>query len=227
MIKSLLKNPFTVWLKRTIDNINLEINYRHKHLKIGYMSKVSNCTFGLYNTIYENVILNSVQLGDFSYVANNTKIGRTKIGKFCSIGPNCRIGLGKHPTRNFVSTRPIFFSMGKQSQITFADKNYFKEFEEIEIGNDVWIGANVIILDGVKIGDGAIVAAGSIVTKDVPPYAIVGGVPARILRYRFSEEEIRELLQIKWWNFRIDDLSKNFKVFHDIKKMLGKYAKQV
>lgn len=217
-IKSILKNPLTVWLVKLIKVKILEYKNRDKFLKIGYMSSVTNCKFGVFNTIYNDVSLNNVNLGDFTYIAEDTKISRTSIGKFCSIGSDCKIGLGKHPAKDFVSTHPIFFSTLKQAQITFADRDYFEEFENIEIGNDVWIGANVIVVDGVKIGDGVIVAAGSVITKNIPPYTIVGGVPAKIIRYRFEKEEIEKLLKLKWWDMDVKYLKNNFKKFHDIKE---------
>lgn len=219
-MKILLRNPLSIWLVRLVKSKILEYKNRKKFLKIGYMSSISKCKFGMYNTIYDHVSLNEVFLGDFTYVAGNTKISRTIIGKFCSIGPDCSIGLGQHPSNTFVSTHPIFFSTLKQTQITFTDKNYFNEFENITIGNDVWIGANVIIVDGVTIGDGAIVAAGTVVTKDVLPYAIVGGIPAKIIRYRFKKNDIEALLNLKWWNMDIDYLKKNFKLFHKIDDLL-------
>jgi len=220
-IKSILKNPISVWFAKLIKSKLLEYKNRDKFLKIGYMSHATNCTFGIYNTIYNDVSLNNVNLGDFTYIAGNTKISRTNIGKFCSIGPDCKMGLGKHPTKDFVSTHPIFFSTLKQAQISFADKNYFEEFERINIGNDVWIGANSIVVDGVQIGDGAIVAAGSVVTKEIPPYAIAGGVPAKVIKYRFEKEEIEKLLEIKWWEMDIEYLKNNFKKFHDVKNLLN------
>ena len=185
------------------------------------MSSALKCSFGQYNTIYENVNLNEVRLGDFTYVANNTNISKTTIGKFCAIGPDCKVGLGKHPSSIFVSTHPIFFSTLGQAQITFADVDYFDEFENITIGNDVWLGANVIVVDGVNISDGAIISAGSVVTKNIPPYAIVGGVPAKIIRYRFKKDEIEKLLKLKWWDKDIEYLRNNFIKFHDIKGFLN------
>lgn len=215
-MKRLLKNPFTIWFARVVRSKILEFKHRDKMLKIGYLSNAQNCTFGRYNTLYDNVSLNESHLGDFTYITSGTQISKTSIGKFCSIGPNSKIGLGKHPSKDFVSTHPIFFSTSGQAQITFADQNYFKEFETISIGNDVWIGANVIVMDGINIGDGAIIAAGSVVTKDVPPYAISGGVPSKIIRYRFEREQIEKLLEIKWWDMNIDFLKNNLKKFHNI-----------
>jgi acetyltransferase-like isoleucine patch superfamily enzyme len=129
----------------------------------------------------------------------NARITRANIGAFCSIGPEVIIGgLGTHPT-NFVSTHPVFYSRLCQSGITFSSENLVEELKSVTVGNDVWIGARALILDGVTIGDGAIIAAGAVVTTDVPPYAIVGGVPAKIIRYRFSEDIISILLEWKWW----------------------------
>jgi acetyltransferase-like isoleucine patch superfamily enzyme len=221
MIKSLVKNPLTVWFIRLIKSKTLEYKYRRKNLKIGYCSKVNNSLFGKYNTIYDNVILNESRLGDFTFIASNTQISKTTIGKFCSIGPDCKIGLGKHPSKDFVSTHPIFYSILKQAQVTFAQESYYNEFSKVIIGNDVWLGANVIVLDGINIGDGAIIAAGSVVTRDVPPYAIVGGVPARIIRYRFEKSQIEKLLQTKWWDMDINYLKTNFIKFHSIDNYLN------
>ena len=219
-MKQIIRNPLTVWFAKLIKSKILEYKNRDKFLKIGYMSNVTNCNFGIYNTIYNEVSLSEVTFGDFTYIAGNTSISRTTIGKFCSIGPDCKIGLGKHPTKDFVSTHPVFFSTLKQAQLTFSDKNYFDEFADIEICNDVWLGANVIVVDGVTIGDGVIVAAGSVVTKNIPPYAIVGGVPAKIIKYRFEKEEIEKLLQLKWWDMDVEYLKENFIKFHDVKSLI-------
>ena len=183
----IFKNPFSVWISRLTSILILEQKYHTRHLKIGYMSNAKKCIFGNYVTINSNVKLFEATFGDFTFIADNTNITRTTIGKFCSIGPNCNIGLGKHPSNTFVSTHPIFYSKLQQSQITFADKNYYSEFEEININNDVWIGANVIILDGVRLSNGVIIAAGSVVTKSIPPYAIAAGIPAKVIKYGYSK----------------------------------------
>jgi acetyltransferase-like isoleucine patch superfamily enzyme len=158
---------------------------------------------------------------DFSYIASNSRVTNSKIGKYCSIGSDAIIGLGRHPSRTFVSSHPIFYSTACQSQISFVTEAIFDEFAPINIGNDVWIGTRAVILDGVTIGDGAIVGAGSVVTKDIPPYAIVTGIPATILRYRFDIAEITFLTELKWWDKDISWLRKNSSKFSNIKKIIN------
>jgi acetyltransferase-like isoleucine patch superfamily enzyme len=190
------------------------------------MSNIRECEFGCYITVYDHVNLRKCVIGDFTYITNETTIRRTKIGKFCSIGPGCIIGLGRHPSRDFVSTHPVFFSTSGQAQVSFADKDYFEEHREITIGNDVWIGARVIVADGVAIGDGVIVAAGSVVTKDIPPYSIVGGVPAKLLRYRFEREDIERLIELKWWNYDRGYLRSQFERFHNVDSFLSEFPEE-
>ena len=114
----------------------------------------------------------------------------------------------------------------KQAQISFTDKSYFEELKPIKIGNDVWIGANAVILDGVAIGDGAIIGAGAVVNKDVPPYAIVGGVPAKIIRYRFSDEQIEFLLINQLLNKSDQWLREHYKDMHNINIYMDKFKNE-
>jgi acetyltransferase-like isoleucine patch superfamily enzyme len=151
--------------------------------------------------------INDSKIGRHTYVVN-ARIVSAQIGAFCSIGPEVNIGgLGSHPI-NWVSTHPAFYSTRQQSGKTFALTDLFDELRPNKIGNDVWIGARVLILDGVNIGDGAIVAAGTVVTKDVPPYAIVGGVAAKVIRFRFDSAVIDALLKWQWWNLPDDVLAR-------------------
>jgi len=220
-MKHLFFNIFTIYIFIIIKSLFLEIKERKKSLKIGFNSYVTNCTFGRYNSIQNNVKLREVALGDFSYIANNSSIIKTDIGKFCSIGSNCNIVLGQHPTKNFVSTHPAFFSTSKKHQFSFVDKDLYEEYKKVQIGNDVWIGSNVIILDGIKIGNGAIVATGSVVVKDVEAYSIVGGVPSKIIRYRFEKDKIIFLEELKWWNKDLEWIKSNINNFSDINLLLG------
>lgn len=171
--------------------------------------------------IYSNCQLSKVVMRRFSYVAENSRLNLVKLGSFCSIGPDIICGRGEHPT-GFLSTHPIFFSTLKQCGTSFSDKDYFEELKQITIGNDVWIGARAFIRDGIKIGNGAIVAAGAVVVKDVPDYAVVGGVPAKLIRWRFSESIIDQLLQIKWWDWPEEKLrsAQQYFTHTDIKQFI-------
>lgn len=176
-----------------------------------------NCILGKNTVILKNVHLSNVILGDYSYTSSS--ISNAIIGKFCSISPNCIFGLGKHPIREFVSTYPAFYSKNNSGcPVSFSQKDLFNEQpERIHIGNDVWIGCNCIIMGGITIGNGAVIGAGAVVTKNVEDFAIVGGVPAKIIRYRFSKEQIEFLNKIKWWDMDIEWIRQNHELFLDIK----------
>lgn len=168
-------------------------------IKVSLRSElIGRVILGDYIKVYRGAYLAACEIGDYSYIAG-AKVVNARVGRFCSVGPNAIIGgLGKHPI-GYISTHPVFYSLSAQCGTTFSDKDYFNESEKVVIGNDVWIGVNAVILDGVNIGDGAVIAAGAVVTKDVPPYSIVGGVPATVIKKRFSEADIKILLEVRWW----------------------------
>lgn len=186
---------------------------------IGRNCNIIDCEFGIFNKINHNTYLYKVVYGDYSYSSINVTIMNCKIGKFCSIAQGVCVGLGRHPLTDFVSTHPSFYSTHKQCGFSFSDAQYYDEMGFVSIGNDVWIGANAIILDDIKIGNGAVVAANSVVTKDVPAYAIVGGTPAKIIKYRFSDEDIIFLEKLEWWDKDVKWLQENFKLMHDISNL--------
>lgn len=161
-------------------------------------------TFGRNVTLWPQTYLTGTSVGDGSYVAMGTRVHGSDIGKYSSVGPFCLIGgMGKHPT-HLLSTHPLFYSDRYLAERGNASALGYVEHDRVIIGNDVWIGARSIVLDGVTIGDGAIIAAGTIVNKDVPAYAVVGGVPGRLIRYRFDEDCRAELLRLKWWDADFD-----------------------
>ena len=144
------------------------------------------------------------KVGQYTQVGHSGYIGRnTVIGKYCSIAPHVYISPYSHPTK-YLSTSSSFYKLHTSNGIATSnapdDPFQFEEFKGCNIGNDVWIAVNAVILDGITIGDGAVIAANSTVTHDIPPYAIVAGSPARIIKYRFSQDIIDRLLAIRWWD---------------------------
>lgn len=182
-----------------------------------------NSEFEGMNKLHPNSFFNG-SLGFGSYIGGESSI-IGKVGRYSSIAPNVKVNPGEHPFQSpFVSTSPVFVSLRKQNGGTFVEKQYFDEirYADLEnrfavvIGNDCWIGQGAFIVGGITIGDGAVVLAHAVVTKDVPPFAIVGGVPAKILKYRYDDETIKFLLNFKWWDKDVQWLKKNVNKMHDI-----------
>lgn len=197
------------------------VKLKKKKVYVHYTSRYNNKTqFKGNNRIRDHVVVSNSIIGAFTYIGSYSNLHSCKIGSFSSISHNVVVESDTHPSRGFISTSPVFHSILGQCGESFVDKNIFNESLLINgyrciIGNDVWIGSHVIIRGGVTIGDGAIVAMGSVVTKDIPPYAIVGGVPARIIRYRYNDFHIEQLLSCKWWEKDLNWLRANAHLFVD------------
>ena len=173
----------------------------HKTAKIGEYSAITKCNIGKY-----------------SYIGDNSNVTYANIGNFTSISSYCAIGGGAHPI-DWVSTSPVFTSHRSILRFNFA-KHEFNPYKIVEIGNDVWIGAHCMIKSGVKIADGAIIGMGSVVTKDVGPYEIWAGNPAKLIRKRFDDEIISALLETQWWNCNDDELYKIADKFNNVDEFI-------
>lgn len=211
---------------KVANNCHISKNCIIKNSEIGSFSdvmqrtKIQSSVLSGYNYIGSGNKLKGVNLGVFSYISNTSSLSEIVIGKFCSIGSNVQNRLGNHPTKIFVSTHPAFYSASCPTR-SFSNEELFDEYgEDIVVGNDVWIGADSLLMDGINIGNGSVIAARSVVTKDVPPYAIIAGVPAKIIRFRFSEEQIKALEAIKWWDWDLTRIEQSVDALRNIDKFI-------
>lgn len=154
-----------------------------------------------------------------SFCGYDCDVYLASIGSFTSIANGVVLGGARHPME-WVSTSPVFYAGRDSVKAKFAEHKLTPPVG-VRIGHDVWIGRSAIVLAGVTIGDGSVIGAGSVVTKDVPPYAIVAGNPARLIRYRFDENVIQKLKEINWWNFSEARLKTFGGVFNDVEEFLG------
>jgi phosphonate metabolism protein (transferase hexapeptide repeat family) len=164
--------------------------------------KLREATIGRCCEVLGDTAIEYTELGDYSYLGPGCMVADAEIGKFCAIAAQVRIGAPNHPldrpSQHRFTYCPEYYTADAQRDHTFFRQ---RRADRVVIGNDVWIGHAVIVMPGVKVGDGAVLAAGAVVTRDVAPYTIVGGVPARQIRERFSREIAAQLSRIAWWNW--------------------------
>ena len=207
-------------VKKLMKHLIVSFRNRGKDFKAALSSNIGpSSSFEGHNRVGENSTFNGF-MGRCSYMGENCCL-EGKVGRYCSIASEVQMTYGQHPLE-MISTSPVFYSSSQsQCGISYCCETAVQETKyadpenryHVVIGNDVWIGYRATILSGVTIGNGAVIAAGAMVTKDVPDYAIVGGVPAKLIRYRFSGEKIEKLQKSRWWEMDQQILKENASLF--------------
>lgn len=219
-------------MRQLLKTLLINLKYKKRNVRIKSSSRIGwNSQFEGNNRIGAHCIFTGY-MGCGSYMGSNCQITAT-IGKYCSLGNFIHVARGRHPAHDWVSTHPAFYSTGKQAGVTFSKTSRFEENvyadpikkTSVIVENDVWIGDNVLLMAGVTVKNGAIIAAGAVVTKDVEPYSIVAGVPAKVIGYRFDKEYARMVEKTEWWNKDADWLVQNSDLFCDIKVFVEQIPK--
>jgi phosphonate metabolism protein (transferase hexapeptide repeat family) len=167
-----------------------------------------DCSFGLFTEVGERVVLAESTFGDYSYIERHAEAIYTDIGKFCAIAANVRLNALNHPMER-VSQHKITYRPNEYFVDAKVDKDFRarRQNARVVIGHDVWIGHGAIVLPGISIGHGAVIAAGAVVTKDIEPYSIVAGVPARHIKWRFPKLLRERMIKLAWWDWKHDQLA--------------------
>lgn len=219
---------FARTIKTKILMIIQKRRFNQNRIFLGWNSDVKRSRFIGNNKVGNDSVVVNCLVGKCSYLGNQVNFNNVKIGGFCSIGDNVKVIAAQHPTDTFISTSPLFYTQ-RSNLKSYVSREKFPNFKTVQesthaviIGNDVWIASHVLIMGGVTIGNGAIIAAGSVVVKDVAPYSIVGGVPAKHIRYRFDHDVIHILEIVRWWDKSDEWLFENAEFFSDISLFIEK-----
>lgn len=187
-------------------------------------SRIRDSRLGAWTDVGPNVHLSETSVGDYTYFAGDASAVYATIGKYCSIASHVRINPGNHPmhrvTQHHMTYRRKMFDLGEDDTEFFQ----WRRDHHVTIGHDVWLGHGVIVMPGVSIGNGAVVGSGAVVTRDVAPYTIVGGVPAKVIRLRFPEDVAGKLQAIGWWDWTREELEARFDDLLDLDRFLETYA---
>lgn len=188
-------------------------------------SKVTESELGKWTDIGPNSSVRETVIGDYTYTAGDNQIIYANIGKFCSIASHVRVNPGNHPTwrvtQHHATYRRAMYGFSNSDDAEFFE---WRRDHKVTIGHDVWIGHGAIIMPGIHIGTGAVVGASAVVTKDIEPYTIVAGVPAKPIRKRFSDEVIKQLLAIAWWDWSREVMEERINDFNDLDQFLKNHA---
>jgi len=192
--------------------------------KIGKDVILNQSRLGNYVHLGDDAVLEEVDMGDYSYTAGHNQINYATIGKFVSIATYVRINPGNHPTyqriaQHHFTYRGSDYDLGENDETIFE----WRRAQHVTIGHDVWIGHNAVIMPGVTLGNGAVVGSASVVTKDVPPYAIVAGVAAKQIGSRFSDALIERIERSQWWHWDHETLRQRMADFRDMEKFTALY----
>ncbi|WP_317993471.1 DapH/DapD/GlmU-related protein [Bartonella gliris] len=184
-----------------------DLRFHESKPRISTTARLHGCKLGRYVEINEQVVLRDVTVGDFSYFERNSEAIYSNIGRFCSIASHVCVNALEHPMER-LSTHKITYRPNEYFRYMALDSGFRKRrcAKRVIIGHDVWIGRGAVIMPGVTIGHGAIIGANAVITKDVLPYAVVAGVPAKQLRMRFSDTVIQHLLEMAWWNWPLEKI---------------------
>lgn len=180
-------------------------------------SQIKDSILGEYTFVGARTSVFESSLGDYSYVVNDSSIAYSQIGKFCSIGAQTRLNPGNHPmwraAQHHFTYRSVAYDLGLEDDAEFFD---WRRGHAVVLGHDVWIGHGATVMPGVTVGTGSVVGAGAVVTKDVAPFTIVGGVPAKTIRLRFEKDLIEGLLDLAWWDWEHDKLKEHLRDFREL-----------
>ena len=206
---------------------------RRKNVRIGFLARILPPSFFEGNNKVGKFSVFKGTMGRYSYVGDNAVVlGR--VGRYTSIANRVNVISGRHPLKApYVSTHPAFYAKHSAVGKTYVEEQLFDEYLFVDapdgasfssiIGNDCWIGEGASIIGGLTIADGAVVLANATVTKDVPPYAIVAGVPAKVIGYRYDEQTIQTLLEKQWWNREESELKEKALLFSNLNEFIKQF----
>ncbi|HLG11633.1 MAG TPA: DapH/DapD/GlmU-related protein [Dehalococcoidia bacterium] len=188
-------------------------------------SRIVGSTLGPWTAIGANCSIVESTFGDYSYAAGDASIIYSEVGKFCSIASHVRLNPGNHPmgrvTQHHMTYRRAQYGFGEVDDAAFFD---WRRADKVSVGHDVWLGHGAILLPGVSVGTGAVIGAGAVVTKDIEPYTIAAGVPAKPLRARFAPDVVEKLMRICWWDWPRELLEERLDELCDLPSFLAKYG---